>query len=187
MAPILKHKRGSLEGLAAITSSLQKGEILLASGSSNISSSNGSSITFVTTEQGRLQPVNRFIKGTTAPNVFSSSVYGGLLDGVPYYASSSAIVPTLYLLGNNGNQAIDLTGNINSFSSSVSQQILNLNASTAIIQKVFYVSEQGLDTNDGKSLGTAFRTVKQATIAASASLALNNVIPVYRQSIQIKS
>jgi hypothetical protein len=187
MAPILKHKRGSLEGLAAITSSLQKGELVFASGSSNISSSNGSSITFIAAEQGRLQAVNRVIKGTTIPNVFSSSVYGGLLDGVPYYASSSAIVPTLYLLGNNGNQAIDLTGNINAFSSSVSQQILNLNASTAIIQKIFYVTEQGLDTNDGKSLGTSFRTIKQATIAASASLAANPGFPVYRQSIQVKS
>jgi hypothetical protein len=187
MTSVLKHKRGSLEGLAAITSSLQKGEILLASGSSNISSSNGSSITFVATEQGRLQPVNRVIKGTTAPNTFSSSVYGNLVDGVPYYASSSTIVPTLYLLGGNGNQAIDLTGNINAFSSSVSQQILNLNASTAVIQKVFYVSEQGSDTNDGKSLGTAFRTVKQATIAASASLASNPGLPLYKQNIRIKA
>jgi hypothetical protein len=55
------------------------------------------------------------------------------------------------------------------------------------IQKVYYVAEDGSDTNDGKTLSTPFRTIKKATIAASASLALNSVIPVYRQSIQVKS
>jgi len=130
MAPILKHKRGKLEGLTAVTSSLQKGELVFASGSSNITSSNGSSITFIATEEGRLQAVNRVIKGTTIPNIFSSSLYGGLVDGVPYYASSSVIVPTLYLLGNDGNQAIDLTGNINTFSSSVAT---SLSASAAAL------------------------------------------------------
>jgi hypothetical protein len=187
MAPILKHKRGRLEGLTAITASLQKGELVFASGSSNITSSNGSSITFIATEEGRLQAVNRVIKGTTIPNVFSSSAYGGLVDGVPYYASSSAIVPTLYLLGGNGNQAIDLTGNINAFSSSVSQQLQSLEASNTIIEKVFYVSEQGSDSNDGKTLGTTFRTVKQATIAAAAQLASKPAFPIYKQNIRIKA
>ena len=187
MGPIIKHRRGRLEGLAAVTASLQKGELVIASGSSNITSSNGSSITFIAAAEGSLQAINRVIKGTTIPNVFSSSAYGGLVDGVPYYASSSAIVPTLYLLGNNSNQAIDLTGNINAFSSSVSQQFQTLNAASAVVQKLFYVSEDGLDTNNGKTLGTSFRTIKQATIAASASLAANPGLPVYRQSIQIKS
>jgi len=55
------------------------------------------------------------------------------------------------------------------------------------IQKVYYVAEDGSDTNDGKTLSSPFRTIKKATIAASASLAANSVIPVYRQSIQVKS
>jgi len=55
------------------------------------------------------------------------------------------------------------------------------------VNKIFYVSEQGNDNNDGKSLSFPFRTIKAATIAASASLAANNVTPVYRQSIQVKS
>jgi hypothetical protein len=55
------------------------------------------------------------------------------------------------------------------------------------IQKVYYVAEDGSDTNNGKTLSTPFRTIKKATIAASASLAANSVIPVYRQSIQVKS
>lgn len=39
------------------------------------------------------------------------------------------------------------------------------------IEKVFYVSENGSDSNDGKTLSTTFRTIKQATLAASASIA----------------
>jgi hypothetical protein len=55
------------------------------------------------------------------------------------------------------------------------------------IEKVFYVAEDGSDTNDGKSLSSPFRTIKAATIAASASRAANPGLPVYRQSIQVKS
>jgi cytoskeletal protein CcmA (bactofilin family) len=40
-------------------------------------------------------------------------------------------------------------------------------------EKVFYVSEDGNDSNDGKTLNTSFRTIKVAAQAASASLALN--------------
>ncbi len=55
------------------------------------------------------------------------------------------------------------------------------------VEKVFYVAEDGSDSNDGKSLSFPFRTIKAATIAASASLAANPGTPVYRQSIQVKS
>jgi len=55
------------------------------------------------------------------------------------------------------------------------------------IEKVFYVAEDGSDTNDGKSLSSPFRTIKKASIAASASRAANPGFPVYRQSIQVKS
>jgi hypothetical protein len=56
-----------------------------------------------------------------------------------------------------------------------------------VTEKVFYVSEDGADTNDGKTLSTSFRTIKAAITAASASLALNPGLPVYRQSVQVKS
>jgi hypothetical protein len=55
------------------------------------------------------------------------------------------------------------------------------------IEKVYYVAEDGSDTNDGKTLSSPFRTIKKATIAASASLVANPGIPIYRQSIQVKS
>ena len=44
MSQILKLKRGSLERLSTITGSLQKGEVIFASASIGIPSSNGSGI-----------------------------------------------------------------------------------------------------------------------------------------------
>jgi len=126
MAQLIQHKRGRLERLSTITGSLQKGEILIVTGSSNITSSNGSGILFAATESGSVQATNRFIIGSSAPNVFPASTYGGLVNGVPYYDSGSG---TLYLLGSDGNTAINLTGNISAFSSSVATSLSASNAS----------------------------------------------------------
>ena len=128
MAQIIKHRRGSLESLSVITSSLQKGEIIISSGSSNITSSNGSSIVFAVVESGSVQAVNRVIRGTNVPNIFSGSTYNGMVDGVPYYASGSQ---TLYLLGSDRNEAINLVGNIQPYSASVSASLNSLSASSA--------------------------------------------------------
>lgn len=121
MSQILKLKRGSLERLSTITGSLQKGEVIFASASIGIPSSNGSSILFATTESGSIQAANRIMKttGSTAPDL-SNSVYNGLIDGIPYYTSGSA---TLHLLSANGNEAINLIGNIQPFSSSIDSRL----------------------------------------------------------------
>ena len=129
MAQIIKHRRGSLESLSTVTGSLQKGEIVIASGSTNLTASNGNSIAFIVPADGTVQATNRIIRGTTAPNVFPASTYNGMLNGVPYYASASAILPTLYLLGGGANEAIDLVGNIQPFSASVATSINALSAS----------------------------------------------------------
>ena len=126
MAQIIKHRRGSLESLSTVTGSLQKGEIVIASGSSNLTVTNGSSLVFAVPENGQVQATNRFLIGDAAPNVFAASTYNGMVKGVPYYASGSA---TLYLLGSGGNDAIDLTGNISNFSSSVATSINALSSS----------------------------------------------------------
>jgi hypothetical protein len=60
-------------------------------------------------------------------------------------------------------------------------------ANVGLIEKVYYVAEDGLDTNDGKTLSTPFRTIKAAITAASASLAANPGFPVYRQSVHVKT
>jgi hypothetical protein len=123
MAQIIKHRRGSLEALSNVTGSLQKGEIVIASGSSNLTASNGNAISFIVPQDGQVQATNRIIRGADAPNVFPGSAYGGMLNGVPFYASSSTQLPTLFLLGQDGNEAINLVGNIQPFSASVATSI----------------------------------------------------------------
>jgi hypothetical protein len=55
------------------------------------------------------------------------------------------------------------------------------------VDKVFYVSEQGNDSNDGKTLSTSFRTVKAACLAASSLISSNPGSPPYRVSIHVKT
>lgn len=55
-------------------------------------------------------------------------------------------------------------------------------------EKLFYVSENGNDSNDGKTLSTPFRTIKAAANAAAALVVLNPPNPYpYRTSIHVKS
>ena len=147
MAQIIKHRRGSLEALSAVTSSLQKGELVIASGSSNLSVTNGASIVFAVPENGQVQAVNRFLVGTNAPNTFAAGTYNGLVKGVPYYASGSS---TLYLLGEGANDIPDLTGNISNFSASVSTSINALSAS--IGSGTIGTSVAALNTFSGSTL-----------------------------------
>jgi hypothetical protein len=126
MAQIIKHRRGSLEALSAVTSSLQKGEIVIASGSSNLTVTNGSSLVFAVPENGQVQATNRFLMGDSAPNTFAGLTYNGMVKGVPYYASGSS---TLYLLGTNGNDIINLVGNIQPFSTSVDSRLDSIETS----------------------------------------------------------
>ena len=72
-------------------------------------------------------------------------------------------------------------------SGSAGEQVIAVGSNSGQIDKLFYVSEQGSDTNDGKTLDTSFRTIKRATIAASASIAANPGFPSYRVSIHVKS
>ena len=120
MAQIIKHRRGSLESLSAVTSSLQKGELVIASGSSNLTVTNGSSLVFAVPADGVVQATNRFLIGDAVPNNFAGSTYNGMVKGVPYYASGSS---TLYLLGTDTNEAINLVGNIQPFSTSVDSRL----------------------------------------------------------------
>lgn len=56
------------------------------------------------------------------------------------------------------------------------------------VDKIFYVAEDGNDSNDGKTLNTPFRTIKQASIAVSASIVLYGTgSSPWRSSIKIQS
>lgn len=156
MNQTLKLKRGSLERLSLITGSLQKGEMLIASASSNITTDNGSSITFVTIESGSIQAVNRVMKGDIAPQL-TASQYVGLIDGIPFYASGSK---SLVLLSSSGNEVINLEGNISDFSASVAEALGDLSSS---IQSV---------TGDfSSSVATSFSASAASQLALSASIA----------------
>ena len=174
MAQLIQHKRGRLERLSTITGSLQKGEILIVTGSSNITSSNGSSILFAATESGSVQATNRFIIGSSAPNVFPTSTYGGLVNGVPYYDSGSG---TLYLLGGDGNTAINLTGNISAFSSSVATSFSASNASltSTIVNTV--------SSSLSSSLSTIATDLEVSIISSSISASQNLISSSISSSI----
>lgn len=129
MAQIIKHRRGTLESLIAVTGSLLKGELVIATGSTNLAPANGESVVFIAPADGRVEAVNRIMRGADAPNTFAAGTYNGIMEGVPYYASSSTQTPTLFLLGSGVNEAIDLIGNIQPFSTSVDSRLDAVEAS----------------------------------------------------------
>jgi hypothetical protein len=55
------------------------------------------------------------------------------------------------------------------------------------LEKVFYVTEEGDDTDDGKSLSSAFRTIKKATEAAADLIDGQPTPPPFRISIRVKT
>jgi len=173
MAQIIKHRRGSLESLSTVTGSLQKGEIVIASGSTNLTASNGNAIAFIVPADGTVQATNRIIRGTTAPNTFPANIYNGMLNGVPYYASASGVLPTLYLLGGGSNEAIDLVGNIQPFSASVATSINALSAS--IGSGTIGTSVTALNTFSASVL-TQLSTV--ATVTASYDTRFTEIVAV---------
>jgi len=181
MAQLIQHKRGRLERLSAITGSLQKGEILIVTGSSNITSSNGSSIIFAATESGSVQATNRCIIGSSAPNVFTASTYCDLVNGVPYYDSGSG---TLYLLGSNGNTAINLAGNINTFSSSVATSFSASNASIASVTGDFSSSVATSFSASSATLNSLSSSISQS-IVDIVSASLSSSLSVIATDIEV--
>jgi hypothetical protein len=164
MSQILRLKRGSLERLSTITGSLQKGEVLFASASSNIIADNGSSITFVTIESGSIQAVNRVMKGDVAPQL-TSSQYIGLIDGIPFYESGSN---SLVLLNSSGNEVINLEGNISDFSASVAEALSDLSSS---IQSVTGDFSSSVATSFSASAFTLSQLSASVATSFSASTA----------------
>ena len=172
MSQILKLKRGSLERLSLITGSLQKGEVIFASASINIPASNGSSIMFATTESGSVQATNRIMKttGSIAPNL-SNAEYHGLIDGIPYYTSGSS---TLHLLSADGNEAINLVGNIQPFSSSVDSRLDSMEQFSSSLDTTFATDIQLTAVSQSISASEA---IVSASIAASLA-SIQNYFPL---------
>ena len=173
MSQILRLKRGSLEKISLVTGSLSKGEMIIASASAHINSTNGSSIAFATTENGHIEAVNRVIKGNAAPNIFSSSVYGNTLNGVPYFDSGSG---TLYLLGADRNEAISLVGNIQPLSSSVSNRIADLENFSSSLTTTFATDIELAAVSQSIS-------ASEAIVSASIANSLANIFTYFPDGV----
>lgn len=100
MAQQIKLRRGPVGNLGAVAT--VQGELLLATGS--ISDLSGPFITMTgTAGTGTSTVVGKIYEGTTAPTVTSP------LTGTPFYATGNN---TLYRLNHAGNEALDLSGNL---------------------------------------------------------------------------
>ena len=100
MAQKILLRRGPVANIASVAT--QQGELLLVTGS--ISDLAGPFITMTgTAGTGTSTIVGKLYEGTTAPTVSSQ------LTGTPFYATGNN---TLYRLNHAGNQALDLSGNL---------------------------------------------------------------------------
>lgn len=76
------------------------------------------------------------------------------------------------------------TGNLTGTASFAQKVLLT---ELGYLETTYYVTQEGLDTNDGKTLVSAFRTIKAAAVAASASISANPRIPPLRITIKVKT
>jgi len=104
MAQIIKHRRGSISALKDVTANI--GEFVIATGS--IGDLNAP-IVFVGSDAtaGGYKAVSKIYQGSIAPILGAG--YGTVMDGTPFYSSTSQ---SLYILDRNGNINMDLTGNL---------------------------------------------------------------------------
>jgi hypothetical protein len=106
MAQIIKHRRGSLSQIKDVTARVS--ELIMATGS--IGDLNGPMV-FIGSDDGvagGYKAVSKIYQGTTVPTISVGS-HGSTIDGTPFYASGNK---SLYILNKDGNNKIDLTGNI---------------------------------------------------------------------------
>ena len=105
MAQIIKHRRGSLESVASATK--RAGELLVVTGSAGITAANGDSLLFLGVDGSTVTPANKFLQGTSVPNLTGAS-YDTSIDGIPFYDTSAS---KLYILNKAGNVEVKATAN----------------------------------------------------------------------------
>jgi hypothetical protein len=129
MAQIIKHRRGSIAQIKDVTARVS--ELVMATGS--IGDLNGPFL-FVGSDEGvagGYKAVSKIYQGVTAPTITVGS-HGSTIDGTPFYASGDK---SLYVLNKDGNNKIDLTGNIEGNTIS-GVTITNLTGTTATFDTV---------------------------------------------------
>ena len=105
MAQIIKHRRGSLESISGATK--RAGELLVVTGSSGITATNGSSLLFFGIDGSNVTPANKILQGGTVPNLTGAG-YDTSVDGIPFYDTTAQ---KLYILNKGGNVEIKATAN----------------------------------------------------------------------------
>jgi len=168
MAQIIKHRRGSITQLKDVTARI--GEIVFATGS--IGTLNGPVVFVGETEgvAGAYRPLSKIYQGASAPTITVGS-HGSVIDGTPFYSTGNK---TFYILSKDGNNAIDLTGNIEGNTIS-GVTINNLTGTTAYIQNMsgsFTGSGIGLyDIPASGITGLELNRISQGSATASISQA----------------
>jgi len=105
MAQIIKHRRGSLESVQGATK--RAGELLVVTGSTGITATNGDSILFIGIDGSTATPANKVLQGSSVPDL-SGAPYDTSIDGIPYYNTSTE---KLYILNKGGNVEVKATAN----------------------------------------------------------------------------
>ena len=129
MAQIIKHRRGSLTQIKDVTARVS--ELVMATGS--IGDLNGPMV-FIGSDDGvagGYKAVSKIYQGSVAPTITVGS-HGSTIDGTPFYASGNR---SLYILDKDGNNRIDLTGNIEGNTIS-GVTITNLSGTTATFDTI---------------------------------------------------
>jgi hypothetical protein len=188
MAQIIRLRRSSVSGQKPTNSNLELGELAL-------NTTDGKAFM---AKSGSLGTSIEELIITNASNTGSINLSGSIkLDGVQTITGSLIVTDGLgyidtgliaqnsdLILTSGSNLHVQDTGYISGSFKGDGSDLKNV----GYTEKVFYVSEDGSDSNDGKTLSTSFRTIKAASLAASASLALNPPNPYpYRTSIRVKS
>lgn len=200
MAQIVKLRRSSIIGKKPTNAQLELGELSINTSDGKVYFAKSGSLGPSVEELVSTNTVNTgsiYLTGDITGSIFTGSFKGdgGGLYNVPASGvtglqlnliSSGSNTASIDLNGFNVNTNVSITGSLH-----VSSLLYGDGSSLTNIgynEKIFYVSEDGNDSNDGKTQSTSFRTIKTAALAASASLALNPPNPYpYRTSIRVKT
>jgi len=192
MAQIIKHRRGSVTQLKDVTARV--GELVMATGS--ISDMNGPFLFVGETEgvAGAYRPVSKIYQGSSAPTISLGS-HGSVIDGTPFYATGNK---SLYVLSKDGNNRLDLTGNIEgnlisgvtinsltgsraTFNTFVSSSALNVSGNTQMGGTLFVDG----DTSINADLYITGNTIQTGSIDLTGNVTLGGNIFIGNQTTDL--
>jgi len=192
MAQIIKHRRGSVTQLKDVTARV--GELVMATGS--ISDMNGPFLFVGETEgvAGAYRPVSKIYQGSSAPTISLGS-HGSVIDGTPFYATGNK---SLYVLSKDGNNRLDLTGNIEgnlisgvtinsltgsraTFNTFVSSSALNVSGNTQMGGTLFVDG----DTSINADLYITGNTIQTGSIDLTGNVTLGGNIVIGNQTTDL--